>query len=226
MEIAIASGKGGTGKTFISSNLIYYVGSILNENVVGVDADVEAPDLVLALGCHECKVKEIEFRESRKAKIIHEKCINCEECLRHCKFNAIVKIDNKLQVVKEFCEGCGVCLTICPVKAIELSIAKTGVIEIYECSDKIRIISGDLDVGEKTSGHLVYEMRNLAKELAGKYGAKNIVIDVAAGIGCQVISSIVGDGENYFDIISEGESVVGRETVNVVPWPGLLVKLR
>jgi len=91
-----------------------------------------------------------------------------------------------------FCEGFGTCALVCPVQAIYLKPAKRGRIFAAISNTGIPVVTGDLDIGEKNSGLLVYRIRELAKEYSFKFNARLIVIDAAPGIGCPVISSLVG----------------------------------
>jgi len=189
-EIVVASGKGGTGKTFISSNFSYFLNK-KGFNVLAVDADVEAPDLILALG----DVKEILYEENFEGQVIdidYSKCLRCGACVETCRFNALSMSDEGPVVDYNFCEGFGTCALVCPVQAIYLKPAKRGRIFAAISNTGIPVVTGDLDIGEKNSGLLVYRIRELAKEYSFKFNARLIVIDAAPGIGCPVISSLVG----------------------------------
>ncbi|RLE71488.1 MAG: hypothetical protein DRJ37_04880, partial [Thermoprotei archaeon] len=86
------------------------------------------------------------------------------------------------------CEGFGTCTLVCPTASISFKLVKRG--ELYAAKSKsgVLVVTGDLDVGEKNSGLLVYNLKNRARE----YNAEVIVIDAAPGIGCPVISSLAG----------------------------------
>ena len=190
IEIVVASGKGGTGKTFISSNFSYFLNK-KGFNVLAVDADVEAPDLILALG----DVKEILYEENFEGQVVdidYSKCLRCGACVETCRFNALSMSDEGPVVDYNFCEGFGTCALVCPVQAIYLKPAKRGRIFAAISNTGIPVVTGDLDIGEKNSGLLVYRIRELAKEYSFKFNARLIVIDAAPGIGCPVISSLVG----------------------------------
>jgi len=189
-EIVVASGKGGTGKTFISSNFSYFLNK-KGFNVLAVDADVEAPDLILALG----DVKKILYEENFEGQVVdidYSKCLRCGACVETCRFNALSMSDEGPVVDYNFCEGFGTCALVCPVQAIYLKPAKRGRIFAAISNTGIPVVTGDLDIGEKNSGLLVYRIRELAKEYSFKFNARLIVIDAAPGIGCPVISSLVG----------------------------------
>ena len=185
-EIVVASGKGGTGKTTVSSFLITFFAK-QNIDVVGIDADIEAPDLILGLGEGEEVYRE-EIADSKIAVVDYSKCRKSGECYRACQYGAI-EWENGPIIISELCEGCSLCAILCPSKAISLTTVRTGNIFVKK-TRYAPVITGELEVGRKHSGKLVDILRNKAKEMY-RDAALN-VIDAAAGIGCPVISSIVG----------------------------------
>ncbi|WFO75023.1 P-loop NTPase [Desulfurococcaceae archaeon MEX13E-LK6-19] len=191
MEIVVASGKGGTGKTFISSNLVFYLHK-LGRRVVAVDADAEAPDLLLALGGPKENILVHKISSSRKAVIEHSRCIGCLKCVDVCRFYALEVENHKPRVIREYCEGCGACSIVCPVNAIEFYNMDTGVVRIDVSRVGVPVVTADLVVGGRNTGELVYKAKEEASRLAYENKADVIVVDAAAGIGCPVISSIAG----------------------------------
>lgn len=191
MEIVVASGKGGTGKTFVASNLAYF---LIGRGIltVCVDADAEAPDLLLALGGVRKNISILEISRSRKARINYDKCSLCMKCLETCNFNAISIIGGKPVVNDVYCEGCGACSFVCPANAIKYDVKKTGVIRVDISGFRIPVVTADLEVGGRNTGELVYLAKEKAHEVGHHLGAKLIVVDAAAGIGCPVISSLAG----------------------------------
>ncbi len=180
-EIVVISGKGGTGKTTLTASLIPYL-----ENTVVADCDVDAPDLHILL--HPRLTRTREFIGTKKATIFSEKCCGCGNCINHCQFIAISPafIVNHLK-----CEGCGVCELVCPIEAVSLHDVVVG--NIYEGETPYGpMIHAKLVPGEETSGKLVSEVRNRAREVAIERGCSNVLIDGSPGIGCNVISSITG----------------------------------
>lgn len=190
-EIVVASGKGGTGKTTVAASLAFYL-SLKGLRVFVADADVDAPDLLLALGGGRT-ISSIDVEASNKATVVSEKCISCGKCAEVCPFGAMVLSDGGSAIVAELmCEGCGVCDLVCPTKAIEIKKAKTGVISIEETKYGFLCATGKLKFGEHNSGHLVASIRNLARRKAQDTGSDVIIVDAAPGIGCPVIASITG----------------------------------
>jgi len=191
MEIVVASGKGGTGKTFLASNLAILINERL-DGAVAADADVEAPDLVLAMGGEKKLLRSREVWESMKASIDYKLCNRCLRCVDVCMFDAIRLVDGEPRIIEEFCEGCGACAHVCPANAISFRRTRTGRIYSVETTAGVKTATGDLEIGGRNSGDLVYLVREEAKEIARGDHVKNIVIDSAPGIGCPVISSLSG----------------------------------
>jgi MinD superfamily P-loop ATPase len=175
-EILVISGKGGTGKTTITSSIIPYFDSL----VIG-DCDVDAPNLKILLNPSE-KEKN-GFLGMKKAKIDSEKCIHCNRCYEYCKFEAMDNVQK--------CEGCGVCEYICPVGAIEMIENRVGDIMVEE-TEYGTMVHACLEPGEENSGKLVAEVRRKAKKIAQLDGKEYIILDGAPGVACNVISSLTG----------------------------------
>jgi len=180
-QLAIISGKGGTGKTTLAAAF-----ASMAENAVLADCDVDAADLHLIL---KPEIKEtIEFSGSKIASKDEEKCIKCGKCREYCRFDAI---NEDLNLVEDRCEGCGVCEYVCPEDAITLRERKSG----FACISETRfgpMSHAVLNTAEEASGKLVALVRNNARVLAKKYGKDLIIIDGPPGIGCPVISAISG----------------------------------
>lgn len=181
IEIVVISGKGGTGKTTVTSSLIPYL-----DNVVIADCDVDAPDLNILIN-GEKNIKE-DFYGIDKAKIDKNICIECGKCQQICKFDAI---DSMINLNDMKCEGCSVCTLVCPVSAINMVKSKTG--ELYYGNSKFgKVYQAQLLPGEEASGKLVAELRKRAKRYAREEKKDIILIDGSPGIACNVISSIIG----------------------------------
>ena len=180
-QIAVLSGKGGTGKTTITAAF-----TVLAEKAVVADCDVNAPDLHMLL--HPEILEAKEFRGSKIAVIDQTKCIKCGVCRERCRFDAITK---DFTVDPFSCEGCGVCTIVCPVGVVSLTERISG----YAFISKIKygfMVHALLNPGEANSGKLVTMVRQDAKLLAEKERLDLIIIDGPPGIGCPVIASIAG----------------------------------
>ncbi len=198
IQIAVVSGKGGTGKTTISASLAFLFDK---KSLVMADCDVDAPNLHLILK-PEIKQK-IDYYGGKKAVIYKDQCIKCGVCEQVCRFDAIYTDEEGMYYVDKYaCEGCNACVIACPVDAIELVEERSG--EYYLSVSKereIMVTHALLEPGEETSGGLVAEVRKLAIEKAKEEKKDVIVIDGAPGIGCPASSSITG--VSYVLIVTE-----------------------
>ncbi len=187
MEIVIASGKGGVGKSTFTGSLI----SLLKDlKIAAVDADAEAPNLHLVLNVEKWDSERDVI--AAKGATITDKCINCRVCDNVCIYEAIY-VENETHKIKEYlCEGCGACKAVCPVEgAIIISDTVSGWIRTANTKYG-PLVSAELDVGKPNSGKLVTEEKNIAKEWVKEGKAEHVIVDSAAGIGCQVIASLSG----------------------------------
>ena len=191
MQIAIASGKGGVGKSTITASLLYLLKD--DYSFVAVDADAEAPNLGLLLGVTEWE-EEREHIGAKVARINTESCVRCGICMEKCPYGCIYIDEDGKYVVNELtCEGCNVCGLVCPVAGtISLKEVRSGVIRKATTKYGFPIISAQLDVGRPESGKLVTEEKEWASKLMKELGLDHMIVDSAAGIGCQVIASLGG----------------------------------
>ena len=187
MEMVVASGKGGVGKSTITASLI----SLLSKDyrIGAVDADAEAPNLHLIFNVEEWE-REEEFTAAKTARI-NDSCINCGLCKNACIYEAIYEEGGKHHIKSYLCEGCGACRAVCPVDAVEISDAISGWFRVGKTKYG-PLVSAELDVGKPNSGKLVTEEKKIAREWKKNGEVEHIIIDAAAGIGCQVISSLSG----------------------------------
>jgi MinD superfamily P-loop ATPase len=184
MELAIISGKGGTGKSSISAAL-----ATLTDKVVLADCDVDAANLYLLFDpSHE---EEQAFIGGQKAVINREVCTNCGICVPYCRFDAISFSGQGVVISETACDGCHLCMRVCPHLAI--SMVNSNKSRLYAGSFRNgRMVYGRLAPGEENSGKLVNLVRDKAKEQAKQHSLETIIIDGPPGIGCPVISSITG----------------------------------
>lgn len=185
MEIAIISGKGGTGKSSLSAAY-----ATLSEAVAIADCDVDAANLYILF--HPSHEEEEFFVTGQKAIIDEDACSSCGVCADYCRFDAIATHYNGQIVISETaCDGCGLCAKICPFGAIDMVDEDQS--KVYTGSFRNgKMVYGRLFPGEENSGKLVNRVRNKAKELARHYRLKYIILDGPPGIGCPAISTIAG----------------------------------
>jgi MinD superfamily P-loop ATPase len=179
-QLAIVSGKGGTGKTTIAAAF-----ASLAKNKVMVDCDVDAADLYLLLR-PKVLIQEKYFG-GRSPGVDLDKCTQCGLCTEVCRFHAI---DNGV-VDYVSCEGCGFCSHICPEDAITMQEAFSG---DWFVSDTPYgpFVHARLGIGEENSGKLVTVVRKQAMEIANEKHLGFILIDGPPGIGCPVTASLTG----------------------------------
>ena len=135
MIISIASGKGGTGKTTVATNLALSIG-----NCQFLDCDVEEPNAHIFL---KPEIKESHPVSIPVPRVDTDKCTYCGKCAELCQFSAIAVIKENVLTFPELCHGCGACSTLCPEHAITEVDRKIGMLEIGK-SGKIRFIHGIL----------------------------------------------------------------------------------
>ena len=189
IELAVASGKGGVGKSTIAASILVEL-SKYGRNLIAVDADADAPNLHLIINVNRW-IKEEKYYGSSLAEINSLKCIRCGACMDICPFDAVYRRNDEYVINQVVCEGCLACKLVCPVEdAIIRRSVDAGVIKVGETKYGFPIISALLNPGRPNTGKLVTREREITKELVKKDTI--VLIDSAAGIGCQVVASLVG----------------------------------
>ena len=178
MIIAVASGKGGTGKTTIATNLARSIG----DGAQLIDCDVEEPNSHLFLYPY---IEKTETVYVPCPKVNRDKCTYCGECAKICRFNAIVVVKEHVLVFPELCHGCGGCSRVCPEEAISEIPKSIGILE-QGVSHPVGFIHGRLTVGEAMSPPLI----KAARALANVNGV--VIIDSPPGTSCPVIAAVKG----------------------------------
>ncbi|RKZ32828.1 (4Fe-4S)-binding protein [bacterium] len=157
MIVAIASGKGGTGKTTVAVSL-----AISSSPITLIDADVEEPNANILLRANKPTSKQARL----PFPIVNmNKCDFCEECSNFCAYNAIVVLEGlRVFAVKEICKSCGGCALVCPKDAIHEQPRTIGHIRKGERGG-VKLIEGELNIAETTTTRLIgmlldYEEKN------------------------------------------------------------------
>jgi MinD superfamily P-loop ATPase len=198
-EIVVVSGKGGVGKSSITASLAV----LLDEtgvSITTVDSDVDAPNLSIVLGTDITDFTEIQASE--KASIDTTKCKRCGRCVSVCKAEALINIEGCVPTVILFiCEGCGACTVVCPTSAISINRITNGRIGVAKTPYGFPIVSGQLNMGESSSGHIVTAVKVKGRTIAEDSGTDLILVDGPPGIGCPVIASIAG--ANHVLVVTE-----------------------
>ncbi|MCD6085162.1 MAG: ATP-binding protein [Desulfurococcales archaeon] len=189
IEVAVASGKGGVGKSTVAASLAIHL-SKQGYSVVLADADAEAPNAHLVLGINSWNEVR-SYSEGYIARIDYSKCTGCGRCAEVCAFKAVKYIGGRYVISELTCEGCLTCSLVCPESAISRTRVVAGEVRIVRRTRwGFPLVSSLLTLGRPNSGKLVTEVKNTARNLATDDSI--IIIDSAAGIGCQVIASLAG----------------------------------
>lgn len=187
MIISVASGKGGTGKTTVATNLAMSLGS----KVQFLDCDVEEPNAHLFIHPEWEETKTIT---TPVPQVDETKCSLCGKCSEICQFKAIVVIGDTVLPFHELCHSCGGCMEVCPEKAITETGRELGIIE-RGYRNGIKFIHGKLRVGEAMSPPLIRKVRSLARP------DQLTIIDAPPGTSCPVIASM--EGADFVLLVTE-----------------------
>jgi len=180
MRIAIASGKGGTGKTTVAVNLALSLAAY--QPVQLMDCDVEEPNDHIFL---HFVVDQVYSVEKLLPRVDENLCTYCGKCAEACEFKAIAIIGNKILVYNDLCHGCGLCAMVCPTGAITENPHELGVIESGE-ADGFQFARGVLNIGEVMATPIIHELKD---ELDSNDLA---ILDAPPGTGCPTIAAIHG----------------------------------
>jgi len=194
MIICIASGKGGTGKTTVATNLALAIATdktMPGKQVLFLDCDAEEPNAALflrpILEHHEevgILVPEVDF----------DSCTYCGRCAEVCAWHAIAVAGRKVLVFPELCHGCGSCTLNCPEQAIHEKLYTLGRLE-SGWAGPIFFAQGIMDVGQAMSTPLIRQLKK--KHLAGQGGAQIehnqvAILDASPGTSCPVVEAMRG----------------------------------
>ena len=193
MKIAIASGKGGTGKTTLSVNLSAYLAE--KEEVVLSDLDVEEPNSGLF-------IKARVLHEEDKYKMVPEwkedQCTLCGICQEVCNFHAVIQLGEMIMVFPELCHGCYACSELCPADTLPMVPKKMGVLKHLR-NDKLSFIESRLDIGEEQAVPLIKQ----SHEYVDEHFRDDIIriYDSPPGTSCPVIE--VTKDVDYVILVTE-----------------------
>jgi MinD superfamily P-loop ATPase len=176
--VAVASGKGGTGKTTVAVHLA----RLLGNDVELLDCDVEAPNDHLFL---RPELERTEKVGIPVPEIDPDACNGCGLCSEVCQYNALAVLRSGVLVFPELCHGCGGCRLVCPEDAITEVARPIGEVEIGNANG-VRLVQGRLNVGEALAPPVIREVRSRA------LGDGLVLIDAPPGTSCSMITAVRG----------------------------------
>jgi MinD superfamily P-loop ATPase len=182
MIVAVASGKGGTGKTTVTAALA----AVWDGPVTAVDLDVEEPNLHLFL---HPDMAGSETAYMMVPAVDETLCTYCGACSELCQFKAIGVMGQAIVTFPEMCHGCGGCLAVCPTKAITPGQRELGQIS-WGQAGRTDFFSGTLRVGEAMSPPLMRQVKaRVAQKLAAQGG--DAIIDAPPGVSCPAVNAVM-----------------------------------
>ena len=186
MKIAVASGKGGTGKTTVATNLALSLGK-----VQFCDCDVEEPNANVFLHIPIQKATDV----SVKTPLINESlCTYCGACARFCAFNALAVVKEKVLTFPELCHSCGGCAMVCPQDAVSWNHHTIGSVETGT-KDNISLVQGILNIGESIAVPVIKAVKHQMVT------DRPVIIDSPPGTACPMIESV--EGADYCILVTE-----------------------
>ena len=181
MKIVIASGKGGTGKTTIATNLACSIAQ-KGKEVQYLDCDVEEPNGHIFL---KPDIRETQNATISVPKVDTELCDGCGKCGQLCQYSAIICLKDTPLVFEQLCHSCGGCMLVCPTDAITETQIPIGFVE-SGTADSVKFVQGRLNIGDVRSPALIKKV----KERAANDGL--VIIDAPPGTSCPVIEAVNG----------------------------------
>jgi len=185
VKIAVASGKGGTGKTTVSVNLFHLMSSYSDKKVQLIDCDVEEPNDALFFVNPEPVAQKDAFQLIPE--IDTEKCIFCKKCSDWCEFNAITIVPNLsfAEVNESLCHSCGACTLACPEEAITEKEKSLGKITRYRVGEEQFLTEGRLKVGSSMQTTLIKKLKNSIH-----HNGTITIYDAPPGTSCPVVETV------------------------------------
>ena len=180
MVVCVAGGKGGTGKTLVSTSLAMLLAEA--EPVQFLDCDTEAPNSHLFLRptitAHVPVMVPVPV-------VDESRCVHCGECAQSCRFNAIASLPATTVVHEELCHSCGLCARVCPHNAIREAQRPIGLVHLGRAG-AIEFVGGELSIGEPRASAVVGAVKSYAVR------SRTVIVDAPPGTSCPVVATLKG----------------------------------
>lgn len=192
-KLAIASGKGGTGKTLLSTNLADYLAQ--KQAVLLADLDVEEPNDALFFHA-ENKVITPQYKMIPDWQ--SDRCTLCGDCTRHCKFHAVIRLGEFITVFNELCHSCYACSDLCPEQALPMKPYRMGETS-HQLLNGLQLIESRLDIGQEQAVPLIHTTQKYIRELESKPAMQ--ILDCPPGTSCPVVAAV--DEADFVLLVTE-----------------------
>jgi len=192
-KLAIASGKGGTGKTLLSTNLADYLAQ--KQDVLLADLDVEEPNDALFFHA-ENKVLSPQYKMIPDWQ--SDRCTLCGDCTKHCKYHAVVRLGDFITVFNELCHSCYACSDLCPEQALPMKPYRMGETS-HQLLNGLQLIESRLDVGQEQAVPLIHATQKYIRELDSKPAIQ--ILDCPPGTSCPVVAAV--DEADFVLLVTE-----------------------
>jgi MinD superfamily P-loop ATPase len=212
MRIAVASGKGGTGKTTVATNLAF-VASQDGRSAAYLDCDVEEPNGAIFL---KPQIQQDQPIGTSVPKVDLDKCTGCGQCGKICQYSAILAMNKTVLTFPELCHGCGGCWLVCPAGAIAEDQHEIGRLQVGQAGS-VQFVQGILNVGQARGSPLIRAVKAAAPQ------ADLLIVDCPPGTSCPVIEAV--RGSDYVLLVTEptpfglNDLTLAVETVRALKIP-------
>lgn len=180
IKIAVASGKGGTGKTMVATSLAEALAP--DHKIQLLDCDVEAPNAYLFL---TPTIVDIKPAVIHNPVIDYDQCILCSQCVEICEFNALAMVGEKIEVFEQLCHGCSSCSIHCPAQAISETPRKIGDIKFGSFNHDRPIIFGELTASEPMATPIIRQLKATMRS-----DVEVTILDSPPGSSCPVVTTL------------------------------------
>jgi MinD superfamily P-loop ATPase len=195
-KVAVASGKGGTGKTTVAANLFRHLSKQEDTRVMLIDCDVEEPNDLLFF---PAAVQAAQSSVARETPVIDpSRCTYCRKCAEYCEFNAILVIPPTrfAEVNSSLCHSCGACSVACESDAIWVRDEEVGTISRYETGAHAGVMEGRLKIGSSMQTHVIRSLKHHVQA-----DQEILILDAPPGTSCPVVETI--SDADYIILVTE-----------------------